>query len=106
MTSCHIIKSRNRTGMLINCRENIPWLVLDIDILLCSLHLQLRFSSRKSELCDFKISNSNVYDKNPSSVHFRICNSDFTAKIRVVCISKFATRILPQKFELLAFQNL
>ena len=30
----------------------------------------------------------------------------FTAKIRVVSISKCATRILPQKFELLALQNL
>ena len=83
----------------------LPWLIQDIDIFFYSLHLQLRFSSWKSELCDFKISNSNFYDKIPRGVHFRICNSDFTAKIRVVCISKLATEFLPQKSELCVFQN-
>ena len=32
-----------------------------------------------------------------SCVHFKMCNSNFTAKLRVVSISKFATRIFTAK---------
>ena len=95
---------------LIPDRTVLPWFIYGHQYTFFTVYISkfaTRISLQKSELFDFKISNSNFYRKIPSCVHFNNLQLEFLPqKSKLFAFQNLQLEFLQQKSELWAFQNL